>query len=221
VDAHLSADQRHVQPKSRSSGEPVGIVPAWHGPSRAQTNQPAKPARAVRFSFSVRTHNRAAERTQQTNERPKGAGFGDSVLESMGHIRRCSLHPARQGWAGRSPISSSPVNLLFSRRLDRQSPHSKASRTSPRRRAPASSSKQATRRPLRGGRAPALWRLVGSLATCSRTRGDFARCLGIGTVSKSQHGTRERPASPATSKRPSRKLAAHVCAWEANIQGLV
>lgn len=46
VDAHLSADQRQAQPKSRSSGEPVGIVPAW-AVQPGQSVQPSpKPRRS-------------------------------------------------------------------------------------------------------------------------------------------------------------------------------
>lgn len=124
VDAHLSADQRQAQPKSRSSGEPVGIVPAWSVRPASQFSPAPSPGV---HSLCAHTHKNGRHNDNaRANERlvaPGAAGFGDGVLESPGTLDACSLHSARQGW--RSPISpSSPVNLLllFSRRPDRQSP---------------------------------------------------------------------------------------------------
>lgn len=195
VDAHLSADQRQAQPKSRSSGEPVGIVPAWAVRPASQFSPAPSPGV---HSLCVRTHTKNGRHNDnaRANERlvaPRAAGFGDGVLESPGTLDACSLHSARQGW--RSPISpSSPVNLLllFSRRPDRQSPPAAGLH-----RNGALQQKKATRGPslcARGRRAPcpssALW-LALVLLLCGLSghmftidQGIFVPGLGMGAVSK-------------------------------------
>lgn len=182
VDAHLSADQRQAHPRAAVAVNP--LASSLHGPSASQSVQAQ--------SFKSLRAQQAGGRTTRTDGRtpaPEAAGFGDSVLESLGHW---TLVPCiRQGKAGDLPSPRHP-SIYFFRRLDRQCPQQQDFTETAR----SSRSKQRVGPRAEGAPSSALWRLVGSLATCSRDKGRLVvPGLGhIGTVSKAHTGHTKGPA---------------------------
>lgn len=189
----------------------------------ASQRSPASAAQRSRSGLCA--HQRAAEQHGRTNERlPRGGGT---------RRQRSGISPPWDtgrwflafGKAVRA-ISHLLVTRqsIFSRRLDRRA-HS--SWTSPRHvrsnsRCGSSSGRRRSRGcskrvGQRGGRAPpspALWLLVGSLATCSHGLGGvgWSVCLGTGTVSRIPHGDTPRTRSPATKAAEEQPTgSAHVC----------
>lgn len=206
MDAHLSADQRQVQVHQRAAVAVNPLASSLHGPSSPdQASKSAQPSVSILCAQpGGRTHEHTrtnAQRNERTPACPRGAAFGESVLESLGAYQTLFLASgkARQGRA----ISHLLIThqSTFSVALTDNNPQAVGLDRD-------SALQQQQQRVVPGAEgAPALWPRVGSLATCSRTgEGIFWPCLGIWHRVKisTRHTRKTRP--PATSKRPTRKL---------------